>query len=226
MKFFKVGMGRALLLIVSGILITLLVQNSPLLPILTKIIKDNIEVIAVIGSPLIALLAGDKMAKKSAKEREEYEVLRNLVSFRHEQISPEFLSALNRVILIFNKDEDIKQAVRELHRAYSNKENSTVITQRQVELINEICKYKGYDVSEFDIFNCFVPDKPQAFVPAPTIQVFQQVQPTPIVQQPPTSTGNASFTNDCFQSLITSGSLAANNFCVKSDETITGGEVG
>lgn len=157
-----------------GIFITLVAQRSPLFLTVSSFVKQYIGVIAIIISPLVALWAGNKISKNTEKRREEYEVLKNIISYRHNKTSHEFLSALNRTTLIFDRNEKIKQLIRNLWQSYVNKENSLVSSQKEVELIHEICKYKGYSVSEFDINNFFI----QGSSPkkSPATQVVQQNQ--------------------------------------------------
>lgn len=181
-----------------GIFVTLLMQKSQFFSALSNLVKQNIGIIAVIISPLIALWVGDMMRKKTDKHREEIEVLKNLISYRHHKGSSEFLSALNRIALIFDKNEKIKQQVKELWRSYTNKENPLVSKQKEVELVYEICKYKGYEVSEFEIDNFFVSDGPPTG--APTIQIIQQ---NPIPQQNSNSTVN-SLSNNGINSIMSS----------------------
>ena len=69
--------------------------------------------------------------------------------------------------------------------------------QKEIELVYEICKYKGYNLSEFEIDNFFVSNSPIA----PTIQIIQQNQTPP---QNPGST--ASVSNNNMTNSITSSS--------------------
>lgn len=181
-----------------GIFATLLMQNSQFFTSLSNLVKQNIGVVAVIMSPLIALWIGDVLRKRTDKNKEEIEVLKNLISYRHNKGSHEFLSALNRITLIFDKNEKIKQQVKELWRSYINKENLAVSKQKEIELVYEICKYKKYNISEFEIDNFFVHDGPPI---TPTIKIFQQNQ---VPQQSPNST--ASFLSDNKTNSITSSS--------------------
>jgi len=185
-----------------GIFVTLLMQKSQFFSALSNLVKQNMSIIAVLISPLIALWVGDMMRKRTEKHKEEIEVLKNLISYRHHKGSPEFLSALNRIELIFDKNEKIKQQVKELWRSYTNKENLLVSKQKEVELVYEICKYKGYDVSEFEIDNFFVSDGPP--VGAPTINIIQN----PTTQQNHNSTASVSSNNKT--NSITSSSTTLN----------------
>ena len=110
MKFFSKENYIALLLIafLIGIFVTLMTQKSQFFFSLSKLVMQNIGIIAIIISPLIALWVGDKMRKRTDKDKEEIEVLKNLISYRHNKGSHEFLSAINRIGLIFHENEKIK----------------------------------------------------------------------------------------------------------------------
>ncbi|MBU3924626.1 hypothetical protein KJ854_01680 [Patescibacteria group bacterium] len=134
---------------------------------------------AVILAPVIAIIVGEYLRQRTERQREEYETLKTLVSFRHTTGSHEFLGALNRVVLVFDKNKEIKNLVKELWNGYVNAESPAVSKRRQIELIYATCKHMKRDVTEFEIDNFFIPTS-VAPTPAP-------VQ-SPSVPQNPNST--------------------------------------
>jgi len=129
--------------------------------------------------------------------------LKELISFRHFKGSQNFLSALNRVILVFDNNEDIKRLVKELWNGYVNSENRSVSNHREVELIHAICKHMGRNVNEFEIDSFFIP-VPTA---TPSVPITDTVP-----QNPPSSTsGNTNHplttTNSFVVTSITGGSF-------------------
>lgn len=126
---------------------------------LSIIISTIISIIAVIISPIIAIWVGEKIRIKNYQKEREDKLLEKLIAYRYVLSSAEFLSALNSIDYVFYKNEKIKELVKNLHRAYTNKENILTINQRVVELIYEICKYKKYNVTEYEIQNLFIPIK-------------------------------------------------------------------
>ncbi len=116
-----------------------------------------VEVFAILLSPVVALWVGEIIRKRNRKEEEKYEVLKKLIAFRYQLHSPEFLSALNSIVLIFHENVKLKEMVKNLHHAYINGEKQKIIDQKIVELIFEICKVTGYDVEEYEITNLFQP---------------------------------------------------------------------
>lgn len=159
---------------------------------------------AVIFAPVLAIVVGEYLRQRTERQREEYETLKALVSFRHMTGSHEFLGALNRVVLVFDKNIEIKRLVQELWNGYVNAENPAVSKRRQIELIYAICKHMKRDVTEFEIDNFFIPASP--------IPIHSPIQP-PSSSQNPNSTvsDNNNFitkTNSQNNYSITAGSFS------------------
>ncbi|MFA5095158.1 MAG: DUF6680 family protein [Candidatus Paceibacterota bacterium] len=123
---------------------------------LSNFVKDNLAVIAIIISPIIAWGVAEIVRKKSESNKQKYEVLKTLMSYRHIKGSHEFLSALNRINLVFDRDSEIKDLVKNLWRSYIDKEERKVTNQKEIELIYKISKKMGFDISEFEIDNFFI----------------------------------------------------------------------
>ncbi len=119
--------------------------------------ETTMSIGVAIFAPVLAIIVGEYLRQRTETQREEYETLKALVSFRYITASQEFLGALNRVILVFDKNTEIKNLVKELWNGYINGENSTVSKRRQVELIYAICKHMKRDVTEFEIDSFFIP---------------------------------------------------------------------
>ncbi|MDO8676674.1 MAG: hypothetical protein Q7K16_03450 [Candidatus Azambacteria bacterium] len=119
--------------------------------------ETTISIGAAIFAPVLAIVVGEYLRQRTERQREEYETLKALVSFRHITGSHEFLGALNRVVLVFDKNIEIKKLVKELWNGYVNIESPAVSKRRQIELIYAICKHMKRDVTEFEIDNFFIP---------------------------------------------------------------------
>lgn len=159
---------------------------------------------AVLLAPIISITVGEYLRVRTERQREEYEVLRTLVSFRHTPGSSEFLGALNSVILVFNNNTEIKSLVKNLWNGYVNSENPAVSKRRQIELVYAICKHMGKNVTEFEIDSFFVP--------APR-NIPSKVENFPNLPTNPSST--ASNTNNNFPNKINSctiNSITAGSF--------------
>ena len=118
-----------------------------------------INVAAILISPAIAtgvgLWIGEIMRARTYQKEREEKLLEQLMTYRYAMPSPGFLGALNSINQVFHKNLKIKSLVKDLHRAFSNTEVQSVLDQRIVELIYEICRHKGYDVTEHEIHNTF-----------------------------------------------------------------------
>jgi len=132
--------------------------------------ETTMSIGVAIFAPVLAIIVGEYLRQRTEKQREEYETLKALVSFRHTTGSHEFLGALNRVVLVFDKNIEIKQLVKELWNGYVNIENPAVSKRRQIELIYAICKHMKRDVTEFEIDSFFIqtPSSSIQFSPSPS----------------------------------------------------------
>lgn len=175
---------------------------------------EIISIIAILLSPAIAVgvsaWISEKMRWRNYQKEREDRVLENLIAFRYVVHSSQFLSALNSVIYVFHEDEKIKGLVKNLHRAYGNRENITIINQRIVELIHEICKYKKYKITEYEIQNLFQPTV-QPMTPGREPSLEQSHNPT----STPTSSSESEEgvqTTSIALSSITAGSLGDKDY--------------
>ncbi|MFC1638093.1 DUF6680 family protein [Patescibacteria group bacterium] len=112
-------------------------------------------IVAVIISPIIAVYVGETIQRNNYQRKREDKLITDLITYRNQASSSGFLGALNSIVLVFHENSKIKELVKSLHRAMMNSANQEVIDQMVVELIYEICKYKGYGVTENEIRNSF-----------------------------------------------------------------------
>jgi len=118
--------------------------------------ETTMSIGAVLLAPAFAIMVGEYLRQRTERQREEYGTLKALVSFRHITGSQEFLGPLNRVILVFDRNVEIKKLVKELWYGYVNGENLEVSKRRQIGLIYAICKHMKRDVTEFEIDSFFI----------------------------------------------------------------------
>ena len=159
----------------------------------TETLSLIVSIIGVIISPAIAIFIGEEIRKRNYQKEREDRLLEKLIANRYGIGSSEFISALNSIDFVFSNNFKIKELVKNLHRAYINKESATVANQRIVELIYEICRYKNYNITEYEIQNLFIP-------------IQSQVVPQNPVQNLPSTAGNGT-TNE--HSLIVSNSTTS-----------------
>lgn len=171
---------------------------------LSNFVKENMSIIAVIFSPLIAWAVAEITRGKSESNKQKYEVLKTLMSYRHIKGSQEFLSALNRINLVFDRDPEIKEIVRNLWQSYVNNEDQKVRSQKEVELVYKIAKKMGFEISEFEIDNFFIQALPQQVFP---IQIIKQASNGQMTPPPQSQTASVSGNMDI--NSITAGSITS-----------------
>ncbi len=166
--------------------------------------ETTMSIGVAIFAPVLAIIVGEYLRQRTEIQREEYETLKALVSFRHATGSLEYLGALNRVILVFDKNSEIKNLVKELWNGYVNLENPAVSKRRTIELIYAICKHMKRDITEFEIDSFFI----QASQPAPQVR-----RPSPPLRRNPSSAASntsnlLSITDSQSNYSITAGSFS------------------
>ena len=173
--------------------------------VVVKIMDFNI-IIAIIGvfisSPIIAIWVGEKIRKKNYQAEREDKLLEKLIANRYGVGSSEFLSALNSIDFVFSNNLKTKELVKNLHRAYINRENGNVVNQRIIELIYEMCRYKKYNITEYEIQNLFIPTE-------------SQIVPQNPIQNPTSTTGNSNGQNEITSKStesITASYLSSKNY--------------
>src|SRR3989338_7595665 len=92
--------------------------------------ETTISIGAAIFAPVLAIIVGEYLRQRTERQREEYETLKALISFRHISGSPEFLGPLNRVILVFDKNSEVKKLVKDLWNGYVNKDDPVISKRR------------------------------------------------------------------------------------------------
>lgn len=195
------------ILIVSVFFIGFFAHEDKGFVALSNFVQNNLAIITVVISPLIAWGVAEVVRKKDESNKQKYDVLKTLMSYRHIKGSHEFLSALNRVNLVFDRDTEIKDLVKNLHRSYLNNEKIKVTNQKEVELIYKISKKMGFDISEFEIDNFFMQGLPQQIFP---VQIIQQQPPSG--QTTPPQSQTVSISGVANTNSITASSITSNFF--------------
>ena len=67
-------------------------------------------VAAIVAAPLIALWIAGVLARREGVRREKLEVLRTMLSLRHQPLSPEVFRALNLIDAVFVDDASVRNA--------------------------------------------------------------------------------------------------------------------
>lgn len=113
-----------------------------------------INILAVLLSPIIALLISKKLQEKEEKRKEKIYILKVLMTQRFSIKSIEFVNALNLIDIIFVDDKPVREAYKNLYNAYAvkvdtNNADETLaytneIKKKTTKLIESIVKNIGY----------------------------------------------------------------------------------
>ena len=101
-----------------------------------------INILAVLLSPIIALLISKKLQEKEEKRKEKIYILKVLMTQRFSIKSIEFVNALNLIDIIFVDDKPVREAYKNLYNAYAVKVDTNNADETLV-YTNEIKKKTG-----------------------------------------------------------------------------------
>jgi len=104
-----------------------------------------INIIAILLSPIIALLISHALQKKYERKKEKLSILKTLMTQRVRQNSIEYVNALNVIDIIFSNSEKVRLAYKKLHDSYNQKDFDYSKAQTQLtKLIEAIVEDVGY----------------------------------------------------------------------------------
>ncbi len=125
---------------------------------------DAINIIAVLLSPLIAVLVTVYLQDRREKRNHKMWIFRTLISTRHAPISDENVRALNTIDVVFHDCPRVRELWHEYFDMLANKglDNELGWNQRQkknIELITEIAKALGYGhaITHLDVDRIYYP---------------------------------------------------------------------
>jgi len=125
-----------------------------------KIINENINIIAILLSPLIAVIVGELLRKRNFKKQKRLEILYNLIAYSDNTESKQFLGSLNSLKLLFSKDKILKRLLNELLITFQKRDQIKVVLSTSGKLITDIikrvCDLEGFKgITKEDISNLF-----------------------------------------------------------------------
>ena len=132
----------------------------------------------LLGPLVVGLFVGfviQWLGKREIEIRTRQDAIRDLMTFRGDYGSTEFRRSLNKISIVFHKDDEIRQDVRQLYECINNESSKQKTIERSiVGLIYKLCQKNGFiGLTEYDIDQSF-PESKQA--PQVTQSVPQVVQ--------------------------------------------------
>ena len=118
-----------------------------------------INIIAIIFSPIIAVVIGEILRKRNFEKQKRLEIIHDLMAYRDKVNSPEFLRALNSLKLFF-KDKKLRELLDKLYSSFKERDKGKGIPGESESLITTIIKKvceleKFKHLSNDDIDNLF-----------------------------------------------------------------------
>jgi hypothetical protein len=125
---------------------------------------ELISVLAILLSPLIAVLVTLYLQSKKAKRDYKLYILNTLVATRHYAVTDETVRTLNMIDLAFFKDKKVREIWREYYDMLHNKglDNELGYKTRKTkytELITEMARVLGYgkEITAVDVDRVYYP---------------------------------------------------------------------
>ena len=114
-----------------------------------------IQGLVVIISVVFAVIVAELLRKRNFREQKKLDALYNLVAYRHELHSKEFLSSINSIKLLFSNDTNVKSLVNSLYDAYQM-ENIDLADQLLLDIIKRISALQGFkNITDEDLQKVF-----------------------------------------------------------------------
>lgn len=109
-------------------------------------VKDWINIIAIILSPIFAVLITMWLTTKNEKRKEKMEVFKQLMISRAVSGTIDYVKTLNSLDVVFADSPRVRAAWKDLFSEYSkaNADNYSILSKR-TKLIETIAKDLGYD---------------------------------------------------------------------------------
>lgn len=131
----------------------------------------------MLGPLVVGLVVGlviQRLGKRETKIKIRQDAIRDLMTFRGDYGSQDFRRSLNKISIVFHKDDEIRRDVRQLYECINNESSKQKTIERSiVGLIYKLCQKNGFKgLTEYDIDQSF-PESKQApqvtqFVPQTT----------------------------------------------------------
>lgn len=106
---------------------------------------EVVNIIAIIISPILALLISQSLQAKHEKQSEKLQILKTLMTQRILPKSVEYVNALNTIDIIFADSKSVREAYKSLYESYHQKDFDYTKSQTKLtKLIEAIVADVGY----------------------------------------------------------------------------------
>lgn len=125
----------------------------------------TINVIAILVSPLIAVLVTIYLQNRKEKHNLRMRIFGTLMAIRHSPIIDEGVRALNMIDVVFSKNQKIRKLWHEYfdmlcNQGLMNEQGLSMRQKKNLELITEMAKEVGYgdEITHLDVDRVYYPE--------------------------------------------------------------------
>jgi hypothetical protein len=110
----------------------------------TEWISITVNGIAVLVSPIIAVIVSMIINDKNQKKKQQADIFKTLMTTRNRPATLDYVNAINSIDIFFYRNEEVRKALKELREEYSKAVDMQKVRNKQLKLIEEIAKCLNY----------------------------------------------------------------------------------
>lgn len=120
---------------------------------------DVINILAVFLSPIFAVLASVWLQNRLEKRRNQFDILRTLISERHHFINEETVRAYNSIDLLFHDSPEVRKKFKEYFELTLQNGREGEYGKKNIELLKAIAIQLGYrdSIDALDLDRVYLP---------------------------------------------------------------------
>jgi hypothetical protein len=125
----------------------------------TEEISIVVNGIAVLISPIIAVIVSMWINNKNQKKKHMVDIFKTLMTTRNRPATLDYVNAINSIDVFFYGNEEVRKSLKELRDEYSKAIDMQKVRNKQLKLIEEIAKSLNYyDITWDKISDPYYPD--------------------------------------------------------------------
>ncbi|RYU62667.1 hypothetical protein ERW51_18740 [Aliivibrio finisterrensis] len=103
------------------------------------------EIIAVLVSPIIAILISLWLTERLQKRRDRLDIFKTLMTTRENNLTLDFVKSVNAIDVVFHNRSSVREAWRELYNSYNTSDPDLKrISDNHTKLLEAMAKDLGY----------------------------------------------------------------------------------